>query len=796
MKRFLPALLAALLFSTLLHAQSLLPYRDGTRWGYCNMEGKIILPCTYDNAYPFTSAGAVVVVNNKYGLIDTKGNWLFPATFDSLGSFVNNIAIFKKEGKLGLTDKTGKIILPADYQKIELQKSGFYQLCLSEILNGFANKNGVLILPAEYREVNDFRYGRAVVQKKWSNDPWIIIDEKGNNVFSLKSGEGFYDNNAKYFSNGVLHYRTFSPNAGGGLYDSTGKMLIYIPDACCYNEEERKLRGMYLKGLFPATQRGEIKDTLTDGKVITVKHPVGYCDSTGKFVIKPKFNEAGEFKNGSALVLQDGKAWLINQKGESVMKEKYNSGFYVSDTRVIFRNNSNNYYLYESGGKLLATIEGLKQATATYWTEGIAEFKDGLAVVTFKDETRGYIDSMGRIMNGIRLNSGTPYNNGLARVKLDEEISNLNKKAISIGRQQWDYQDLNTRVFANGDSIYKAVSITDFIQKGQEKKPAFYHVSYIPNTQSKTQLLYNWYAVNDPRGLAPAGWVIPSEEDFMQLKKASCADSISSDILYALGFDNGGQRLLKETGLGTLFEGGWWTRTNQYKNNDEAKIILLLVSKDGQRPDLRFGVHPCYTGFPVRCMRKPVPVKPGIKLPPLPKLNCDSLLAITKAKIKPVKPVERKIESAVIEYAREMAGNYKDFSCVLTDSRSSREVTFTQASGKSHFTVERILAGYIKIDFELNINNTESGRFFLQFVMQTGEATRIGTGTAARTSIPLYKVEGKTDPYKPGVAYYRGENISGSYCPETRTIAINGEMVKYFNSSLVSRTKYRITGVK
>jgi hypothetical protein len=230
MKRFLPALLAALLFSTLLHAQSLLPYRDGTRWGYCNMEGKIILPCTYDNAYPFTPAGAVVVVNNKYGLIDTKGNWLIPATFDSLGSFVNNIAIFKKEGKLGLTDKTGKIILPADYQKIELQKSGFYQLCLSEILNGFANKNGVLILPAEYREVNDFRYGRAVVQKKWSNDPWIIIDEKGNNVFSLKSGEGFYDNNAKYFRNGVLHYRTFSPNAGGGLYDSSGKMLIYIPE--------------------------------------------------------------------------------------------------------------------------------------------------------------------------------------------------------------------------------------------------------------------------------------------------------------------------------------------------------------------------------------------------------------------------------------------------------------------------------------------------------------------------------------------------------------------------------------
>jgi hypothetical protein len=307
-------------------------------------------------------------------------------------------------------------------------------------------------------------------------------------------------------------------------------------------------------------------------------------------------------------------------------------------------------------------------------------------------------------------------------------------------------------------------------------------------------LLYNWYAVNDPRGLAPAGWTIPSEEDFMQLKKASCADSISSDILYALGFDNGGQRLLKETGLGTLFEGGWWTRTNQYKNNDEAKIILLLVSKDGQRPDLRFGVHPCYTGFPVRCMRKPVPVKPGIKLPPLPKLNCDSLLAITKAKIKPVKPIERKIESAVIEYAREMAGNYKEFTCVLT---AGKEVTFTNTSvSSSHFTVERVLPGYIKIDFEFRVNNTEGGKFFLQFVMQTGEVTKTGTGTATRTSIPLYKVDGKAEPYKPGVYYYRGDNVRGSYCPETRTIAIYGDMVKMYNSNEVNRTKYRITGVK
>ncbi len=368
------------------------------------------------------------------------------------------------------------------------------------------------------------------------------------------------------------------------------------------------------------------------------------------------------------------------------------------------------------------------------------------------------------------------------------------RNIIPVGRQQWDYQDLNTRVFANGDSIYKAVSITDFLQKGQEKKPAFYHVSYIPNTQSKTRLLYNWYAVTDPRGLAPAGWVIPTQEEFELLKKAGCSDSISADVLYALGFDNGGQLLLKGGGLGTRFQAAWWTRTPQPNTNEEARIITINLYKNSQPGILGFAVYPTITGFPVRCIRKPEPVKPGIKLPALPKLNCDSLLAISRAKFQPVTPVEKKTEPVITDYASHMAGTYKEFTCVLT---GTKDVTFTKANVVSfRFTIEKVVANYIDVDFEFLVNNTEGGKFFVQFVMQMGEASKTGTGAATRTTIPLYRVEGKTDPYKPGVPYYRGENVRGSYCPETRSIAIYGDMIKMYNSNEVSRMKYRITGAK
>lgn len=800
MKRFLPALLPALFFTSLLHSQTLIPFRDGTRWGYCNPEGKIILPCIYSNAFPFTPAGAVVTDNNKYGLIDTKGKWLIPAIYDSLGSFENNIAVFKKDGKLGLMDKTGKVTLPAEYRNIELQKSGFYRVSNGEYINGFANKNGELILPVENREVSDFREGRLLVQKSYSNG-WMIVDEKGKLVFTMNPGEGFYDNNAKYFRNGVLQYRTFSPNSGGGFYDSTGKMLVYIPGACCHEQSERKLTGMYRSGLFPATGPHDYIDTLPNGEKVKLTYPYGYSDNNGNFTLRTVYIDAGEFINGTALARRYTGIGLIDTTGREVIPLKYWLGRKLAENRFLFRDKEK-AYLYDQEGHLLMVYSTLKNEAYGPLQLGMGEFREGIALVKFEDDQYGFADSMGRLISPLRFSNGTAFHDGLARVTLDEETGYMNKKGrlfytrrtITVGRQQWDYQDLNTRVFANGDPIYKAVSITDFIQKGLEKKPAFYHVSYLPNTQSKTRLLYNWYAVTDPRGLAPAGWTIPTQEEFEQMKKAICTDSLAPDILYALGFDNGGQLLLKETGLGTRFEGSWWTRTAQPNTNEEARIILLLTNKSDQRGDLRFGVYANYTGFAVRCMRKPEPVKPGIKLPPLPKPNCDSLLAITRAKIKQAKPVERKTETAVTDYASQIAGNYKNFSCVLV---GSKEVTFTPANvASSHFTVEKIVAGYVKIDFEINVNNSEGGKFFLQFVMQAGEASITGTGSAMRTNIPLYRVEGKADPYKPGVPYYRGDNVRGSYCPETHSIAIYGDMVKMVNSTEVNRTKYRITGVK
>jgi uncharacterized protein (TIGR02145 family) len=88
-----------------------------------------------------------------------------------------------------------------------------------------------------------------------------------------------------------------------------------------------------------------------------------------------------------------------------------------------------------------------------------------------------------------------------------------------IGDQTWMATNLNTDKFANGDQIPEAKSEKAWIEACTKKQPAW---CYFENKSKNGKIygkLYNWYAVNDPRGLAPKGWRIPTTEDVEKLNK-------------------------------------------------------------------------------------------------------------------------------------------------------------------------------------------------------------------------------------------------------------------------------------
>ena len=91
-----------------------------------------------------------------------------------------------------------------------------------------------------------------------------------------------------------------------------------------------------------------------------------------------------------------------------------------------------------------------------------------------------------------------------------EQISNTkpttNLKSVVIGTQTWTTENLNVSTFRNGDPIPEAKTNEEWITADNNKQPAWCY----PEEGVRFGKLYNYYAVNDPRGLAPFGWHIPT----------------------------------------------------------------------------------------------------------------------------------------------------------------------------------------------------------------------------------------------------------------------------------------------
>jgi uncharacterized protein (TIGR02145 family) len=97
-------------------------------------------------------------------------------------------------------------------------------------------------------------------------------------------------------------------------------------------------------------------------------------------------------------------------------------------------------------------------------------------------------------------------------------------KSVKIGTQTWMAENLNVSTFRNGDPIPEAKTDEEWKKAGKEGKPAWCYYDNDPKNGAKYGKLYNWYAVIDPRGLAPAGWHIPSDAEWTTL-----GDQLGSD---------------------------------------------------------------------------------------------------------------------------------------------------------------------------------------------------------------------------------------------------------------------------
>jgi uncharacterized protein (TIGR02145 family) len=90
-------------------------------------------------------------------------------------------------------------------------------------------------------------------------------------------------------------------------------------------------------------------------------------------------------------------------------------------------------------------------------------------------------------------------------------------KSVKIGTQVWMAENLNTDKFRNGDKIPEAKTKEEWLQATNEKRPAWCYHNNDAGHGDKYGRLYNWFAVIDPRGLAPIGWHVPTDTEWRTL---------------------------------------------------------------------------------------------------------------------------------------------------------------------------------------------------------------------------------------------------------------------------------------
>jgi uncharacterized protein (TIGR02145 family) len=90
-------------------------------------------------------------------------------------------------------------------------------------------------------------------------------------------------------------------------------------------------------------------------------------------------------------------------------------------------------------------------------------------------------------------------------------------QTVTIGNQVWTTKNLDVDRFRNGDTIAQAKTVGEWNAYGQAGEPAWCYYDNDEANGAKYGKLYNWYAVADPRGLAPIGYHLPTDGDWSTL---------------------------------------------------------------------------------------------------------------------------------------------------------------------------------------------------------------------------------------------------------------------------------------
>lgn len=337
----------------------------------------VIEPCLTETGTEFVDGIMLIGTgddeNKKYGFIDNMGNIIAQPIYDytyytayaSIGSnsgFSEGLACVCKDGKWGYIDREGNEVIEFKYSYARNFYGGLAVVSLEEGgKKGYINKSGELVIKESFDEAYEFYDGFAIVE---INEKYYFIDTSGNIVRELDCDSidiGRYEYEWKY--SGII--RIEKNGLVGAICVRNGEIKVItepkyyylssfgVNDGQAYfmtsDPNEKGACGLIdINGNEIFKFEGHAINVLSDGGYYAWDYndKCGYLDKSGNVVIPFRYDEAGDFNNGLAIVKLNEKYGLIDREGNEVLPIKFDS-IRIDDNNTIVLEESGKWYLLD-----------------------------------------------------------------------------------------------------------------------------------------------------------------------------------------------------------------------------------------------------------------------------------------------------------------------------------------------------------------------------------------------------------------------------------------------------------------
>ncbi|HKR02437.1 MAG TPA: WG repeat-containing protein [Pyrinomonadaceae bacterium] len=351
-----------------------------------------------------------VRLGGKWGYIDRTGKIVIRPQYDGAFPFYDGVARVMTGQRFAgarwsYIDKSGKPIfkdLPVD--RLEDFTEGLGAVCLDKrderggILCGYMDTQGKWAIAPEIYNVMEFRDGLARValpskeSRTWTRE--VYLDKTGKVALDLSS---IPTQNSNGFSEGLARFAVSGKGEGylpQGFMDKTGKVVIEPKFEGAGDFSEGLAAVMFFK---PPKVPDYEKDEPFDA---------GFIDRTGKIVIKPQFEYYQPFSEGLAFVLIRGKMGAIDKTGQVRIRPQFD----LHEPRY---------------GPYSGVLDYFKE-----WRPWM--FSEGLAAVS-RGNLWGYVDKTGKLVIPPRFRKAFNFSNGLALVIVGNRVGYIDRR----GRYVW-----------------------------------------------------------------------------------------------------------------------------------------------------------------------------------------------------------------------------------------------------------------------------------------------------------------------------------------------------------------------